>query len=98
MEEVSEEKLKTILHSFQKDKIPGLDGWTIEFFLEAYETIGLDLLHLVEESWANGHVHSPLNTTFLIVIPKKDNPVILEYFRPISLYNITYKLIEKVFV
>jgi hypothetical protein len=33
MEEVSEEELKEVLHSFQKDKSPGPDGWTIEFFL-----------------------------------------------------------------
>ena len=32
MAEVSEDELKTILHSFQKDKIPSLDGWTIGFF------------------------------------------------------------------
>lgn len=32
MEEVSMEELKTTLHSFQKDKSPKRDGWTIEFF------------------------------------------------------------------
>ena len=40
MEEVSEEELKEIMHSFKKDKILGLDGWTIEFFLDSYDTIG----------------------------------------------------------
>jgi hypothetical protein len=33
MEEVTEKELLEVLHSFQKDKSPGLDGWTIEFFL-----------------------------------------------------------------
>ena len=74
MEEVSEEELKATLHSFRKDKIPGPNGWTIEFFLEAYETISPDLLHLVEESRVNGHVHPPLKTTFLALIPKKRQP------------------------
>jgi hypothetical protein len=32
MEEVTEDELKVVLHSFQKSKIPGPDGWTIEFF------------------------------------------------------------------
>jgi hypothetical protein len=50
MEEVSEEELKEVLHSFQKDKIQVLDGWTIEFFLGLYELIGLEILKLVEES------------------------------------------------
>ena len=71
MEEVLEEELKETLHKFQKDKISSLDGWTIEFFLAAYDTIGPDLLQLVEESQENGHVHPPLNSTFLSLIPKK---------------------------
>jgi hypothetical protein len=32
MEEVTIEELKEVMRSFQKDKSPGPDGWTIEFF------------------------------------------------------------------
>ena len=32
MRPVDEEELKEVLGSFQKDKSPGPDGWTIEFF------------------------------------------------------------------
>ena len=62
----------------------------------SYDTIGPDLLHMVEESRVNGHLHPPLNTNFLSLIPKNDNPDSLEYFRPISLHNITYKVVAKV--
>jgi hypothetical protein len=44
IEEVTEEELKEVLHNFQKDKIPGPDGWTIEFFIGLYELIGSDIL------------------------------------------------------
>jgi len=44
MAEVSKEELKGILHSFQKDKILGPNGWTIEFFLVFLELIGDDHL------------------------------------------------------
>ena len=44
MEEVSEEELKATLNSFQKDKSPRPDEWKVEFFLDGYDTIGLDLL------------------------------------------------------
>jgi hypothetical protein len=40
MEEVSKEELKEALHSFQKEKILGLDGWPIEFFLGIYDVLG----------------------------------------------------------
>jgi hypothetical protein len=35
MAKVTEEELKEVLHIFQKDKIHGLDGWPIEFFLDS---------------------------------------------------------------
>ena len=96
MEEVSEEEVKATLLSFQKDKIPEPDGWTVELFLDGYDTIGPDLLQLVEETRRNGVLHPPLNSTFLTLIPKNDTPEILEDYRPISLCNITYKVVTKI--
>ena len=40
MEELTEEELKVALHSFQKDKSPGPDGWTIEFFIDLFDLLG----------------------------------------------------------
>ena len=96
MEEFLEEKVKATLLSFQKGKSPGPDGWTIEFFLAVYDSIGLDLLQLVEETRRNGVLHLPLNSTFLTLIPKKDNLGSLEDYRPISMCNITYKVVTKI--
>ena len=86
MEEVFEEEVKETLLNFQKEKIPGPDGWTIELFLAGYESIGLDLLQLVEETRKNGFLHPPLNSTFLTLIPKKDSPESLEDYIPIYLF------------
>ena len=96
MEEVSKEEVKTTLLSFQKDKSPGSDGMTIEFFLAGYDSIGPDLLHLVEETRKNGVLYPPLNSNFLILIPKKDTPKCLEDYKHISLCNITYKVVTKI--
>ena len=96
MEEVSEEEVKTTLLRFQKDKSPRSDGWTVEFFLAGYDSIGLDLSHLVEETRKIGVLHLPLNSTFLTLIPKKDTPESLEDYKPISLCNITYKVVTKI--
>ena len=64
MEEISEEELKRIMNKFKKDKSPGPNGWTIEFFLSLYDTIGPNLVQLVEETRKNGLTHPPLNTIF----------------------------------
>lgn len=47
MKEITEKELFKVLHSFQKDKSPGPDGWMIEIFLGCYEIIGADLLKMV---------------------------------------------------
>jgi hypothetical protein len=94
--EVNEHELKETLHSFQKDKSPGPDGWPIEFYIGFYDLLGVDLLHVVEESRRNGKMHAPFNSTFLALIPKKDEPLSFEEFRPISLCNCIYKIVAKI--
>jgi hypothetical protein len=93
--EVNEQELKETLHSFQKDKSPGLDGWSIEFYIGFYELPGADLLHIVEETKWNGMMHAPFNTSFLSLIPKKDEPLSFDEFRLISLCNNIYKIVPK---
>jgi hypothetical protein len=95
-EEVKKDELKEVIHNFQKDNNPGLDGWTIELFIGICELIGTNILRVVEESLFEGHMHAPFNSTFIVVIPKYDDPSSLDELRPISLCNCIYKLISKI--
>jgi len=95
MREASEEELKEVLLSFQKDKSPGPDGWSIEFFLELFEILGVDLLKVVEDTRTSGRIPASFNSTFLALIPKSDSPQTLNDFRPISLCNCIYKIVSK---
>jgi len=96
MKEVDEEEIKAALSSFQKDKSPGPDGWTIEFFLDLYEILGNDLRLVVEDSRISGRIPASFNSTFIALIPKSDNASSLNEFRPISLCNCIYKIIAKI--
>ena len=96
MEELSEDELEEVLHNFQKKKIQGLNGWTIYFFVGIFEFIRKDILKVVEESRVNGHIHAPLNATFIALIPKVDDPKSLDDFRHISLCNNVYKIISRI--
>ena len=42
--EIYEEEIKHILHTFQKGKIHGPDGFTVEFYLGFYEIPKKDIL------------------------------------------------------
>jgi hypothetical protein len=44
------------LKSFSKDKSPGPDGWTVEFYLHFFDLLGLDLQELVEDSRLHGKI------------------------------------------
>lgn len=95
MAEISEGELLETLHTFQKDKNPGPDGWPIELYLGLFDIIGADLLKVMEESRREGFIHATLNSTFIALIPKADNLSKMDYFRPISLCNYLYKIISK---
>jgi len=74
MATISEKKLLEVLHSFQKGKILGLDGWPIEFYLGFFYLNCPDVLKVVEESRVIGYIHNPINSTFIALIPKSDKP------------------------
>jgi hypothetical protein len=51
---------------------------------------------VMEESKIYGKVFEAINSTFISLIPKNNNPKSFEYFWPISLCNPIYKLITKI--
>jgi hypothetical protein len=63
------------LKSFSKDKSPGPNGWTVEFYLHFFDLVGPDLLELVEDTRLSGKVTGAINSTFLTLIPKVALPL-----------------------
>jgi hypothetical protein len=68
------EEVLEVLRGFTKDKSPGPDGWTVEFFLHFFDLIVGDLLEAVEDSRLSGMVNRSLNSTFIALIPKVNGP------------------------
>ena len=57
MSPVSKDEVEATLKSMQKEKSPGLDGWTVEFFLHFFYSLGDDLVAVIEESKILGLVY-----------------------------------------
>lgn len=72
---VTLEELLKVLKGFAKDKSPGPDEWTVEFFLFFSDLVGADLLAMVEATRLRGEVFRPINSTFLALIPKLNRPL-----------------------
>jgi hypothetical protein len=89
-------EIKSILQKLKKERSPGPDGWTSEFFLHFFDLVGEDLLQMVEDSRIKGKILGSINSTFLVLIPKQHQTQTFSDFRPISLCNLVYKIISKV--
>eukprot|EP00253_Pinus_taeda_P015629 PITA_15629 len=86
-------ELEGTLNWFKKDKSPGPDRWTIEFYLAFYELLGQDLLNVVEECRTTGKLYDSINSAFIALIPKSECPSSFNDFQPIFLCNCLYKII-----
>ena len=89
-------EIEISMKSFKKDRSPGPDGWLVEFYLFFFYFLKNELLSAVDITRVTGIITASLNSTFIALIPKKDNPQNFAEFRPISLCNLLYKLISKV--
>ena len=74
----------------------GPDGFTVNFFHHFWEMIKIDVWNIVEQSRLSGRILPALNATFLTLIPKGEGVDFSDKFRPVSLYNVIYKIITKV--
>lgn len=95
---VTKEELFWVLKTFKKDKSPGSDGWTIEFLTHFFELIKHDHLRMAEASRMSGNIYHITSSTLIALIPKKLESKSFNDFRPISLCNISFKIIAKIFV
>ena len=95
---VTLQEVEEVVLNLPKNKSLGPDGFTSEFFKAAWPFIGPDILEVVEESQRNMMGYPALNATFLTLIPKQQNADTLVGFRPISLYNVIYKILSTIMV
>lgn len=73
------------------------DGITPIFFQRYWPVIGGDIIYATLEALNTGIFLDALNYTFISLIPKKKNLKVVFDYRPISLCNVFYKIVAKVF-
>ena len=78
------------------DKAPGPDGYIAAFWQSNWETVKRDILNIFKDFPSTGKFVKSLNSTFIVMVPKKVGAEDLKDSRPISLVNSLYKLLAKV--
>ena len=77
------------LKTFRKNKSPGLDGITAEFFLAFWDQLKEKLFAVYEDSFSKGNLPESLMTGVVTLLEKKGKDILeLVNWRPITLLNV----------
>ncbi|CAA7027574.1 unnamed protein product [Microthlaspi erraticum] len=92
----SNDEIKKAIAEINPDKAPGPDGMTSLFFQRFWEVTAQDIITMVKEFFETNSLDAKLNQTNICLIPKTERPRDMTEFRPISLCNVSYKIISKI--
>jgi hypothetical protein len=92
----SEAEVKAAIWDCDSFKSPGPDGINFGFYKDFWAELKGDVMRFISEFHRNGRLSKGLNSTFIALIPKVDNPQRLNDYRPISLVGSLYKILAKV--
>ena len=92
----SKEEIRFALMEMNGDKAPSPDGFTVAFWQTCWDFVKEEILELFKEFYDQSSFAKSLNTTFLVLIPRKGDAEDLGDFWSISLLGGLYKLLAKV--
>lgn len=95
---VSEVEIWRGLKRIGPDKAPGPDGLNAHFYQKFWNYINRPITNMITEFFNTNHLDKRMNETRIVLIPKNNNPYLINHYRPISLCNVNYKIISNIIV
>ena len=93
--EFHDDEIKEALFSMSPLKSPGPDGLNALFYQSQWQIVGGLVIKTVKHMLKHPEDITKLNETLIVLIPKKDHPECFRDLRPISLCNVSYKIITQ---
>ena len=90
------DEVKRALFHMHPSKSPGLDLMSPFFFQKYWHIVGNDVTDVVLFVLNSGHMLHKMNYTYIVLIPKKDDPKNVFDYQPISLDNVVCRIVSKV--
>ncbi|KAK0581732.1 hypothetical protein LWI29_017271 [Acer saccharum] len=94
----TEEEVKRAVFSIPKDSSPGPDGFGSEFYMSCWDIVKDDVMDAAVDFFQGTPLFRFYSSSFIVLIPKVDNPASFDKFRPISLCSVAYKIFSKIIV
>lgn len=79
-------------------KAPGPDGVQPLFYQHFWNTIAMSLFQFCQKCFHENLFLADLNNSYITLIPKTKNPENISQFRPITLCNVSYKILAEIIV
>lgn len=92
----SKQEIWIALQESESRKAPGPDGFNAGWLKKVWPQISDKILQFFQEFYDRASLPQGANSSFITLIPKKNDPVCVSDFRPISLINSSFKLLLKV--
>ena len=94
---ITEAECINAINGFKKDKTPGTDGFSAEFYKFFWPKLRAEILTSFQFAFQTGSLSISQRRGVTSLIPKKDkDKSLLENLRPISLLNVDYKILTKI--
>ena len=93
---ITSKEIESVIKNLPKNKIPGRDAFPGEVYQTFKEELLLILLKLFQKIEMEGKLPDSFYEASIILIPKLDNTINKENYRPISLMNMDTKMLNKI--
>ena len=95
--DISTEEIKKVVTLFQKNKTPGDDGFSVEFYEAFIDLLGGNLLDCYNEAFHENQLSISQRRGIISLIPKsEENLNEITCWRPITLLNVDYKILARI--
>lgn len=90
------EEVKEAVWGCEGSKAPGPDGVNFNFIKHHWDLLKHDFYSGIKQFEAFGELARGVNPSFICLVPKVKDPLIISDYRPICLIGFIYKVISKI--